>query len=142
MHLLIFLWLPAERSALRNNLKQEDTDVKPRIKREDGARVKMETIKSEPESYAPSKSFRSAVEQLQQSRASYDGRSATLSSESPGPGGVKSEEGLPRGPSNVFITAFHNVRGGEEHEQPAPRKPRSSARSFPTHTLGLLLQPR
>lgn len=112
-------------------MKQEDTDVKPRIKREDGARVKMETIKSEPEPYGPSKPFRSAVEQLQQSRASHDGRSATLSSESLGPDGVKSEEEPPRGPSEAFVTAFHNVRSGEEHEQPAPRKSLIICSQFP-----------
>ncbi|PIL36841.1 hypothetical protein GSI_00531 [Ganoderma sinense ZZ0214-1] len=108
-----------ESNALRT-VKQEETDVKPRIKRENGAHVKTEAVKSEPALYAPSKSFRSAVEQLQQSRASHDGRFATLPGEPSELGGVKPEEEPPRGPSDAFIAAFHNVRGDEEHEQRAP----------------------
>ncbi|KAI1788982.1 hypothetical protein LXA43DRAFT_598920 [Ganoderma leucocontextum] len=108
-----------EGNALRT-LTQEEADVKPHIKREDGARVKTEAVKSEPELYGPSKSFRSTIEHLQQSRASHGGQSTTPSSEPLGPGRVKPEEEPPTGPSDAFVAAFHTVCGADGHEQPAP----------------------
>ena len=109
-------------------MKQEDTDVKPHVKREDSVRVKLEP---EPAPYGPSKSFRSAIEQLQQSRASRNRQSTTLSNEPLWPNGAKPEEEHRRGPSDAFIAAFQTVRGAERHEQPVSASERNSSAVCP-----------
>ena len=101
-------------------------DIKPdigRVKAEEGS-VKREL---EDAPYAPSKSFRAAVEQLQQSRqtSSELGTPGASGSSSRGPEGhsvkreVKSED-EPRAPSETFIAAFRNVRG-QQQAQPPPQ---------------------
>ncbi|TBU32041.1 hypothetical protein BD311DRAFT_751189 [Dichomitus squalens] len=106
--------------------RQDTLDVKPGVKREDGARVKMEAVKPEPELYGPSKSFRAAIEELQRARAA--GEPMTASNEPESIGSVKPEDELHRGPSDALVAAFNSVRGGHPSESQTPSTDSSAGR--------------
>ncbi|KAI0356553.1 hypothetical protein OH77DRAFT_1423483 [Trametes cingulata] len=110
-----------EANALRS-LRSESLDARASVKREPpDSQVKAESggpvVKHEPEPYGPSKSFRNAVERLQQARRNSEGGSSRPVA--PTPPAVKEE--APPAPSPSFVEAFQRIRGRPAELEEGPR---------------------
>lgn len=114
--------IPLATADAMESLRQisKDADVKPRVKTEPGsaaAEVKSKPIKREEPVYGPSKSFRTAVQELGQARTmAHEQRSQTddtLSSSGQAKDVKPKKEDLPSGPSEAFQAAFRDHRNGQ-----------------------------
>ncbi|KAI0773966.1 hypothetical protein C8Q74DRAFT_1267607 [Fomes fomentarius] len=98
-----------------------DVDVKPRIKNESSdVNVKTETVKREEKVYAPSKAFRSTIEQLRQPSATVVNLPEPSVTESPEVDvKAKLEEPGARGPSESFAAAISQIRSAVPQTEPS-----------------------
>ncbi len=101
--------------------ESRDVDVKPCIKIESSdVNVKTETVKREEKVYAPSKAFRSTIEQLRQPSATVVDTAGPSVTESPEVDvKAKMEDPGARGPSESFVAAISQIRSAVPQTEPS-----------------------
>ncbi|RPD80641.1 hypothetical protein L226DRAFT_608005 [Lentinus tigrinus ALCF2SS1-7] len=103
-----------EAHALQSLRHSSTTDVKPRIKTES----QNAAVKQEQEPYAPSRTFRTAIEELQQARSmnAQDPSQLPIDQSTLNGDIHPKREDIPSGPSESFIAAFNDIRRGNPSE--------------------------
>lgn len=120
---------PIEATNALYDIQRELQDIKrPRIKDESlDVHVKTESLKREDEPYAPSKTFRSTIQQLQQARMT--GAAEGLPDISISNSNVKPEEEQPSAPSEAFVAAIRKIQ--------SVQAPQASAHERRSYSLGV-----